>query len=59
MFDSGPAVYPSAPSTACSDPDAISGSETATLTVQLDEPGVYNFRCDFHPAEMKGTLVVE
>ncbi len=46
-------------STACSDPDAISGSETATLTVQLDEPGVYNFRCDFHPAEMKGTLVVE
>ncbi len=45
-------------STACSDPDAISGSETATLTVQLDEPGEYNFRCDFHPSEMKGTLVV-
>jgi plastocyanin/heme-degrading monooxygenase HmoA len=45
-------------STACSDPDVIKGSETATITVQLDESGIYNFRCDFHPAEMTGTLVV-
>ncbi len=46
-------------STACSDPDVISGSGMATITVQLDDPGVYNFRCDFHPSEMTGTLVVE
>ncbi len=42
----------------CSDPGVIRGSGTATLTVQFDEPGTYNFRCDFHPTEMTGTLVV-
>ena len=46
-------------STACSEPDVISGSTLATLTVQFDEAGIYNFRCDFHPTEMMGTLVVE
>ena len=43
----------------CSDPGVIGGSQSATLTVQFDEPGTYNFRCDFHPTEMMGTLVVE
>ena len=46
-------------STACSDPDVIGDSTMATLTVQFDEAGIYNFRCDFHPTEMMGTLVVE
>ncbi len=42
----------------CSDPGVIRGSGTARLTVQFDAPGIYNFRCDFHPTEMTGTLVV-
>ena len=46
-------------STACSDPDVIGASMSAKLTVQFDEAGIYNFRCDFHPTEMMGTLVVE
>ncbi|MCH7810204.1 MAG: cupredoxin domain-containing protein [Chloroflexi bacterium] len=46
-------------STACSDPDVIRGSEQATITIQFDETGTYNFRCDFHPTEMMGKLVVE
>lgn len=46
-------------STACSDPEVIRGSESATITIRIDEAGIYNFRCDFHPTEMVGTLVVE
>ncbi len=42
----------------CSDPGLLRGSDKGTLTVQFDEPGTYNFRCDFHPTEMFGTLVV-
>ncbi len=43
----------------CSDPGILFGSDTGTLTVQFDEPGIYNFRCDFHLLDMVGTLVVE
>ena len=43
----------------CSDPGIMFGSDTGTLTVQFDEPGIYNFRCDFHLIDMVGTLVVE
>ena len=43
----------------CSDPGILRGSDTGTLTVQFDEPGTYNFRCDFHPTEMTGTLAVQ
>lgn len=43
----------------CSDPSPLLGSETGTMAVQFDEPGTYNFRCDFHPFEMTGTLVVQ
>ena len=46
-------------STACSDPGVIGGGGEATITIQIDEAGTYNFRCDFHPDEMVGTLVVE
>ncbi len=43
----------------CSDPSILFGSDTGTLTVQFDEAGTYNFRCDFHALEMVGTLVVQ
>jgi len=43
----------------CSDPGILFGADTGTLTVQFDEAGTYNFRCDFHPLLMVGTLVVE
>ena len=43
----------------CSDPEAISAGDTATITFRLDEPGTYAFRCDFHPLDMVGTIRVE
>ncbi|MFQ6019218.1 MAG: cupredoxin domain-containing protein [Dehalococcoidia bacterium] len=43
----------------CSDPSRMAGGETGTMTFQLDQPGTYNFRCDFHPQEMTGTLEVQ
>ena len=44
---------------AVSDPDAMSGGDTGAITFTLDGPGEYPFRCDFHPIEMTGTVVVE
>lgn len=43
----------------CSDPNIVNPGTEATITIKIDEPGVYNFRCDFHPAEMIGRLIVE
>jgi plastocyanin len=44
----------------CSDPNTISGGETGTLTWQVPaEPGEVDFRCDFHPEEMTGTITIE
>ena len=44
----------------CSDPNQVSGGETATLTWQVPpEPGEVDFRCDFHPEEMTGTITIE
>lgn len=34
------------------------GPVQQTLTFRIDEPGTYTFVCDVHPAQMKGTLVV-
>lgn len=42
----------------CSDPASIRGGASGTITFNLP-PGTYDYRCDFHTAEMKGTLVVE
>lgn len=41
----------------CSDPARIPGGESGTLTFNL-APGTYDFRCDFHPNDMTGTLEV-
>ncbi|MBI2723438.1 MAG: cupredoxin domain-containing protein [Chloroflexi bacterium] len=42
----------------CSDPAQISGGASGKLVVNLP-PGTYNFRCDFHPSQMTGKLVVQ
>lgn len=41
-----------------SDPDLILGGENGAIAINLPA-GTYNYKCDFHPDSMKGTLVVE
>jgi plastocyanin len=36
----------------------LSGPKTVDYQVPALAPGVYSFRCDIHPSQMKGTLVV-
>lgn len=44
----------------CSDPDRITKGETATLTWEVpNSPGEVDFKCDFHPQEMTGTITIE
>jgi plastocyanin len=42
-----------------STPDPPKAGEDGQLVGQIDEPGVYAFRCDFHPVEMTGTITVK
>ncbi len=42
-----------------SDPQSIKAGENGTLVGKIDTPGTYDFRDDFHPTEMKGTIKVE
>lgn len=42
----------------CSDPGAIRGGREGTITLNLS-PGTYEYRCDYHAEQMKGTLQVE
>ncbi len=42
----------------CSDPAAMSPDDTGRITFTFDEAGTFDFRCDFHPTEMTGQIVV-
>lgn len=37
----------------------IAGGKSETIKFTIEKPGVYNFQCDVHPAEMKGKLTVQ
>jgi plastocyanin/mono/diheme cytochrome c family protein len=41
-----------------SDPETISGGGTGTITFSFAEAGTYPYRCDFHPTDMTGEIVV-
>lgn len=36
----------------------LPAGQSETLTFTLTAPGTYDFQCDTHPAEMKGTITV-
>ena len=43
-----------------SSPEPINGGQTGSLTWEVPlEPGSYKLRCDYHEAEMVGTITVE
>jgi plastocyanin len=45
---------------AVSDPESFSGGVTGTLAwTAPNEPGSFNFQCDFHPMAMTGDITVE
>jgi len=41
----------------CSDPERIRGGQAGEIVIDI-AAGTYDFRCDFHPTEMTGTLQV-
>jgi plastocyanin len=43
---------------AVSDPQFISGGQQGKLSFKFGKAGTYNYQCDFHPADMKGQIVV-
>ena len=45
-------------SIAVTDPESVSPGGTGILTTTITQPGEYYFQCDFHPAQMNGTLTV-
>lgn len=40
-------------------PNVIEPGKSQTLLVKIDEPGTYPFRCEFHPLDQKGNLILE
>ncbi len=42
-----------------SDPDTFRAGDTGELVFRIDQPGVYDFRCDFHATIMTGEITVE
>ena len=43
----------------CSDPKQIRGKQKGEITINITEPGSYDFRCDFHAQQMTGTIEVQ
>jgi plastocyanin len=43
---------------AVSDPDLIAGGGAGTLAFSFTEAGTYEYRCDFHPDQMRGEIAV-
>jgi len=43
----------------CSDPQLIRGGGGGSIAILIDEPGAYDFRCDFHAQQMTGTIEVQ
>jgi plastocyanin len=46
-------------SIAVTDPQAVQGGATGTLTATIAQAGDYYFQCDFHATQMTGTLTVK
>jgi plastocyanin len=51
------AICSAASASPCTDPPRMDGGDEGTITLDVPE-GTYEYRCDFHPIEMSGTLVV-
>jgi len=43
----------------CSDPNQIRSGDSGTITLNIPEPGTYDFHCDFHAEQMTGTIEVQ
>jgi plastocyanin len=42
-----------------SEPDTFRSGDKGEIVFRIDQPGVYDFRCDFHPIIMTGEITVE
>jgi hypothetical protein len=42
-----------------SDPLSIRANQSGIIRFRFSSSGTFNFRCDFHPTEMVGTLMVQ
>jgi len=43
----------------CSDPKTLTTGQVGSLVVTFQQPGTYQFRCDYHTDQMTGTFVVQ
>ena len=43
----------------CSDPQQIRSGGSGSIAILIEEPGTYDFRCDFHANQMTGTIEVQ
>lgn len=41
-----------------SDPDMVTSGSEAVIVFQFDEPGTFQYRCDFHPVDQRGEITV-
>jgi plastocyanin len=42
-----------------SEPDTFRAGDEGEIVFRIDQPGVYDFRCDFHPIIMTGEITVQ